>query len=133
MAVGASQGLHGSNLGLDLQWSGFGDGFIVPDEILSTSDKDKIADIMFDGIYGRAPVVTGKFRASLVKKVLKRSINVRSKTRYMKKLDFDMGKKGKPFAFISTEEIRKIELLAKSAFDRFLDSFEVDTGSRGGL
>jgi len=88
---------------------------------------------MFDGIYGRAPVVTGKFRASLVKKVLKRSINVRSKTRYMKKLDFDMGKKGKPFAFISTEEIRKIELLAKSAFDRFLDSFEVDTGSRGGL
>jgi len=117
---------RGSTLGLDLSWEGHGDGFIVPEEILTKADKEKIADVMFDGIYGRAPVVTGKFRASLVKKVLKRSINVRSKTKYMKKLNYDMGQKGKPFAFVSPEEIRKMELLSESAFEAFLDAFEID-------
>lgn len=121
----------GSGLGLDLEWSGFGDGFIVPDEVLTRQDKDKIADIVFDGVYGRAPVVTGKFRASLVKKVLTRSVNVRSKTKYMKKLDYDMGRKGKPFAHISTEDIRKIELIAEEALEAFLDAFEIDTSGAG--
>lgn len=120
-------GRSGSGLGLSIDWN-WGDGFTVPDEIMRQGDKQKAADVMLDGVRSRAPVVTGKFRASLVSKVLKRTVNVRSKLRYMRKLNWDVGKKGKPFAYISADEQKKLELIAEQAVDRFLAGFQLNGG-----
>lgn len=120
-----SLGRSGSGLGLSVDWN-WGEGFTVPEEIMTQSDKQKVADLMLDGVRSRAPVVTGKFRSSLLSKVLKRSVNVRTKLKYMRKLDWDMGQKGKPFAYISTAEQKKLELIAEQAVDRFLAGFQLN-------
>lgn len=118
-------GRSGTGLGLSIDWN-WGDGFTVPEEIMTHSDKQKVADLMLEGVRSRAPVKTGKFKASLFAKVLKRTVNIRTKLKYMRKLDWDMRQQGKEFAFISKGEQAKLELIAEQAVDRFLAGFNLE-------